>query len=243
MVKKTARLSLVYIVGDITAKGAAFLLLPLYTFFLAPEDYGTLAITSMVIGVLSTLLSFGLAGTILRFHFILTDEEQRRRFYGAMWCFLLLVPGIFVLLISLFGQPFSDALFQQVAFQPYILLSVWIVFFQTAFPVIPLAQFRARDQAIPYVALNLGTFVTTALFTIWFVVFQQLGAYGALLAQLSSAIVIAVVSTVVLLRWYVPNFQWGRLRPGLAYGLPFVPPLLIAVGTERFGPNNLGAVC
>ena len=225
MIKKTARLSFIYIIGDLTAKGAAFLLLPLYTQFLTTEDYGTLAITSMIIGVLSTLLSFGLAGTVLRFHFTL-EVEQRRPFYGAVWSFLIIVPGLLVLLMSFFSQPFFGTLFEQVPFRPYIFLAIWIVFLQTAFSVIPLAQFRARDQAIPYVLLNLGTFFTTALFTVWFVVLQQQGAYGALLAQLYSAILIAVVSTIILLRWYKPNFHWRLLQPGLAFGLPFVPHFL-----------------
>ena len=73
-------------------KGLRFCLLPLYTQFLSIEDYGTLAITTMLIGVLSTLLSFGLAGTVLRFHFTLA-AEQRKPFYGAMWSFLIIVPA------------------------------------------------------------------------------------------------------------------------------------------------------
>ena len=225
------------------AKGAAFLLLPLYTQFLSIEDYGTLAITTMLIGVLSTLLSFGLAGTVLRFHFTLA-AEQRKPFYGAMWSFLIIVPGLLVLLMTLFSQPFFNLLFEQVPFRPYILLTIWIVFLQTAFPVIPLAQFRARDQAISYVLLNLGTFFSTALFTVWFVVLQEQGAYGALLAQLSSAVLMAIVSMVILLRWYTPNFRWWQLQPGLVYGLPFVPHFLsqwaLSVSDRAILENHVG---
>ena len=40
-----------YIVADVLQKGLAFILIPLYTFFLTPADYGILSITMAFSGV------------------------------------------------------------------------------------------------------------------------------------------------------------------------------------------------
>jgi len=222
-VKKLGRLSVVYALGDIVNKGIAFLLLPLYTRFLTPDDYGILAITTMLSAFLSMLLSFGMMSAILRFYYLFTDDVQRRRFYGAMWVFLLLLPGCVVLVLSRFGQPIFSALFRQVPFEPYIRLTLWTVFLRTAFALMPPTLFRAREQAGHYVAFNLFTFAATALLTIWFIVIQRQGAVGAVRAQCAAALVIAVIALAILLKEVIPNTDWRHLRPALAYSVPLIP--------------------
>ena len=222
-VKKLGRLSVIYSLGDISNKGLAFLLLPLYTRFLTPDDYGILAITTMISAFLSMLLSFGMISAILRFYYLFTDDVQRRRFYGAMWVFLLLLPGCVVLVLSQFGQPVFSALFRQVPFEPYIRLTLWTVLLRTAFALMPPNLFRAREQAGHYAAFNFLTFAATVLWTIWFVVIQRQGAVGAVRAQCASALVVAVIALAILLKEVVPNTDWRHLRPALAYGVPLIP--------------------
>ena len=225
-VRKLTKLSIVYAIGDIVTNGMAFLLLPLYTRFLTPQDYGILALTGMIRSVLSILLSFGMMGAILRFYYLLTDDLQRRRFYGAMWMFLLLLPACIVLILSQFGQPLFSILFRQIPFDPYIRLTLWTVFLQTAFALMPLTLFRTREQATHYIGFSLLTFIATTLFTIWFVVVQRQGAVGSVHAQLVSALTMAVVASVILLKEVVPNLRWKQLGPAIAYGAPLVPHFL-----------------
>jgi O-antigen/teichoic acid export membrane protein len=222
-VKKLGRLSVIYALGDILNKGLAFLLLPLYTRFLTPDDYGILAITTMISAFLNMLLSFGMMSAILRFYYLFTDDVQRRRFYGAMWVFLLLLPGCVVLVLSQFGQPIFFALFRQVPFEPYIRLTLWTVFLRTAFALMPPTLFRAREQAGHYAAFSFLTFATTALLTLWFVVIQRQGVVGAVRAQCAAALVVAVISLAILLKEVIPNTDWRHLRPALAYSVPLIP--------------------
>jgi len=222
-VKKLGKLSAVYAVGDIVNKGIAFLLLPLYTRFLTPDGYGILAITTMIGAFLSMFLSFGMMSAILRFYYVFTDDVQRRRFYGAVWVFLLLLPGGVVLVLSQFGEPVFSTLFSQVPFEPYIRLTLWAVFLRTGFALIPAALFRAREQAGHYVAFNFLTFASTTLLTIWFVVIQRQGVVGAIRAQCASALVVAIIALIILLKEVIPNTDWRHLRPALAYSAPLVP--------------------
>jgi O-antigen/teichoic acid export membrane protein len=224
--RRLAGLSVVYTIGDIATKGMSFLLLPLYARFLTPEDYGILAITGMIQAFLGMLTSFGMIGAILRFYYLLADDMQRRRFYGAMGVFLLLVPGCIVLVLLQFGRPLFTVLFRQVPFDPYIRLALWVVLLNTAFALLPPALFRAREQATRYVGFNLFMFAATTFFTIWFVVIQRRGALGSVLAQLVSALIVAIVASAILLKEVIPNLRWGQLRPAIAYSMPLVPHFL-----------------
>ena len=224
--KKLGKLSLTYTLGDMVTKGAALLLLPLYTRFLTPDDYGILAIVLMVSGVMGMLISFGMMSAILRFHFLFDNEQQRQEFYGTLFLFLLLMPGLIVWSLDQFGESLFTSLFRQTPFQPYIRLGIWTAFFNTAFSILPPTLFRAREQAKRYVAFSLFKFVATTVFTIWLVVFQNQGAVGAAWAQFLASVLTAVPATAILLRQVRLNLHWRKLVPALAFGIPLIPHLL-----------------
>lgn len=225
-VQKLAKLSAVYVIGDLVVKGSAFLLLPLYAHNLTPEDYGILAVATMVISVMTIIVSFGLTGAILRFYNQFEDPWERCRFYGVLWLFLILTGGAIILTLTLSGEAFFQVLFKQVPFDPYIRMALWVVFFNAAFATIPPALFRARDQAKRFVAFNLFSFSVTVALTIWLVVIQKEGAYGSISARLGAAVLVAIVSSIILLKEVKLNLHIPFLKMALIYSLPFVPHLL-----------------
>lgn len=224
-VRRLTRLSAVYALGDIVVKGVGFLLLPLYTRFLTPADYGIIALTTMIGAVLNVLLSFGMTGAILRFY-PLTPAAERPRFFGALWALLVIIPGIGTLLLDQFGAPLFALLFRQTPFDPYIRLTLWSTWLLTAFGLLPPTLFRAREQAGRYIGFSLFTFSATTLATIGLVVLLGRGARGAVEAQFLAAALTAGLALVVLLRETRPNLRWAQLQPALAYGLPLLPHFL-----------------
>jgi O-antigen/teichoic acid export membrane protein len=62
LIKHTFSLSGIYALGDIFVKGIRFLLLPVYTAYLTPNDYGILAIAFVVNNISIAVLSLGLNG-------------------------------------------------------------------------------------------------------------------------------------------------------------------------------------
>src|SRR5437868_8500304 len=94
--KRLTGQALVYVVADLMNRGSAILLIPLYTRFMAPGDYGILALASVISSFLVMLLSFGGASVVLRFYHQFTTEVERVRFIGTFWLFLLIVPGALI---------------------------------------------------------------------------------------------------------------------------------------------------
>ena len=76
-------------------KGAAFFLLPVYTAYLTPEDYGTLSVIQALVSFFSIFLLLSLDGAAARFHFFSVDQYFRARIWGTI---LLLVLGNSVVL-------------------------------------------------------------------------------------------------------------------------------------------------
>jgi O-antigen/teichoic acid export membrane protein len=79
LTKKLFKQSGIYAFGDILSKGVGFLLLPLYTAFLTPEDYGIISLATVVASIFGIIATGGLNGAVLKFYYNFDDKETRKK--------------------------------------------------------------------------------------------------------------------------------------------------------------------
>jgi O-antigen/teichoic acid export membrane protein len=224
--KSLASQSTVYGLGGLLPKAIAFLLLPLYTQFLTPADYGILAFTTTINSVLLILLELGLGSAVTRFNYdYLNDEKERRAYYGTIWIFLTIASLLLTLLLDWQGESWFSLLFEETPYHPYGRLAVWLAFFTLA-QTIPLVLFRVREQAYNYTLFTVGRFLFNTLAIVLFVAGLRQGAEGSLKAQLLVGIMFFVPFTLVTLRHLRLAFHWNKLKASLAFGLPMIPHAL-----------------
>ncbi len=223
--KKVFRLSSVYAAGDIFTMGIGLVLLPLYTAFLRPADYGILAVATVVTTISGIVLTFGLSGSALKFYYSLGGDEQKR-FYGSLWLFLIFVPGTILLMVEVGGGRFFGALLIQVPYTPYVRIALWTAYVTTGFTILPKEMFRASERAFAYAGFNVGQFALATGFTIYLIVGLGQGVEGAMWARLVAVIGVGIIGTVVLLKSVVLQFDLRLLKRALLYSLPLLPHLL-----------------
>lgn len=221
--KRLGRLSLVYMVADTMSRGSAILLVPLYTHYLTPADYGVLALSSLIGSFVVMLLSFSGASVAVRFFNQFEDASQRDRFMATFWLFLVTVPGAVLLLLYFLAGGLVAALFRGLPLHPYLELILGTAYLNIAFGTLLPALFRAREQASRYVALAAGSMVITVALSVVFVAFDGRSAAGALQAQLLAALVVSAASAFIMLRDLPLCWRPRELRAALSYGLPLVP--------------------
>src|SRR5688572_16790879 len=66
-IRMLGRHAAIYGVGNMLAKLTSFIMLPIYTRYLTPADYGVLELTSMTLDFLAIMLGMNVAGTVYRF--------------------------------------------------------------------------------------------------------------------------------------------------------------------------------
>ena len=81
---KVLKNSTLYTFTTLLQKGAAFFLLPLYTAYLTPEDYGITSVVTSVSTFMAVLIMMALNGAATRFHYRNTDENYRKVLWGTV---------------------------------------------------------------------------------------------------------------------------------------------------------------
>lgn len=222
--KRLVGLSVIYSISDALGKGAVYLLIPLLTYVLSTDEFGIWAFLRIFFPIGQLIFSVGISQVAFRFYFVYTDDRERRDFFGAIWVFLLLVSSSLLGLTLLVVRLLDVQGFSQIAFYPYIHLTLWAVVVRVAFESIPLQVFRAEENGGAYFAASLATFVLTLATHVGFVWVMGLGLIGALYAALVTSGLMGLYYSVVMLRKSRLNLNFRKfLGPSLAYGLPLIP--------------------
>lgn len=218
---RLARLSVAYGTADVLAQGINLLLLPLYTSYLTPADYGALALLLLLSTFLKILFRAGLDSGFMRIHYDLHDAEAKSRFAGTVSLFSA---GLSTLGFALFWI-FSSWVSAGLMGSPENTLWVRLVAFDllaSSFAFVPLALLRIEEKAALFSTFSLIRHATNTVLKVALVT-TGFGVTGVLVSDAVASVVLSLSLLFQLrsrARW---AFDWPPLLEALRFGLPKVP--------------------
>lgn len=214
--------SFVYALGDLLTRGFSAFLVPIYTRYLTPADYGVLSSVTALNIVLAGVIGLSLNGATARFHAEMDDPRERRAFCGTVFCFVIAWGMLVTLALNTVGAPFLDGLFKSVRFDPYLRLGTWIALVGSI-SLVPLSILQVQNRPLLYRGFTTAAFGLNAGLILFFVVGLRRGAQGSLVASLIAGSVMAV-AYLVFMSFHV---EWALSRRHLASALSFSLPLVV----------------
>jgi O-antigen/teichoic acid export membrane protein len=232
----------IYIVVSILQKAIGFFLLPLYTAFLTPDDYGILNVVLSISSLLSVFFILSLNGAASRFHYIYLDDELHiKKIWGTLCLFVIInslfFGAFFIILHRLLLDPFTKG----IAFFPFLflgiistILSPLYLFFQT--------YLQTKQDGIKYgINMTLNCLLNICL-TILFVVVFRMSVLGVLLASCITSIIFFIYVLILFIPRITLSFDKIILKSSLNYSLPLVPHSLsswLMAMVDRIFVNNI----
>ena len=246
--------SLIYGLGNVVNKLVTLLLLPIFTAYLTPKDYGVVSMLTVVGGFIIPIFALGLGSSIGILYFDTREPCERRSIIWSAAAVLLASAGVMALTGWMLAQPLSRLLLSDEAYAMHTMIAMATAAAGVAgIPWQLRLQFEERPLAFIIVTI-LGLAAGTAA-SLWFVVMLNQGAMGALIGgfvgQLTGTILFLVVAADMPAASRNLRFV-GRL---IYHGLAFIPsfgfvfvlqnwvrwPLEWYYGLENVGIYSVGA--
>lgn len=240
--------SITYGLGVAVSQAVAFFLLPVYTRYLTPADYGGLEIFQTTLSILSIIFVMGLTSALFRSYFNYDDEEKRKTVVGTTFLFLTGTSFLLFLILMALAGDFSALLFGSVEYAFYFRVIFLTLFFDVGI-VVAFSVFRAREESKKYAIFALIRFLMAAGLNILFVVVLHKGVLGILWGGLIAAFSLYSILLRSIIKNAKLSFSIAELKEMLSFGLPLVPASLAAwimtVGDRYFlqflsTPTELG---
>lgn len=230
--KNLVKDSLFYSLSRILPKAIGFLLIPIYTRYLTPKDYGILSIVSLITSILSIFLVMGQNASVTRFYFDKYEKKSEKDYkilLGNILSFFLIFNGLIIFALIQYGKPLFQFLLksENLTFNPYIILGLYTVFFGLPFGMLA-NLLRAKRKPKTYSLLHIAKFILLTISIIYFVVFLRQGALGSIRGGLITAFVFFLITLIFLRKEIVLKINSKIFYESLKYGLPLVPHQLLA---------------
>lgn len=226
ILRRFARGSLTYGLGGFLKRGLGFLLIPIYTNYLTPAEYGIVGVVLAIFSAFTVVFGLGLRGAVTRQYFEHADEPRRlRQYLGSVYTFFVLYGALGAGLLTVFGRQVLEGLLTSMPFAPFVPLSLWAAFFAASAGLI-LSLYRAREQAERYVAIEIlsGLFLLAGV--VAFVVLRDGGAVGQAYGLFWGSLATFILASALLLRESRPGMDLAMVRSAVGFGAPLMVHLL-----------------
>jgi O-antigen/teichoic acid export membrane protein len=219
-IKSIGKESTIYSISNILTRAIGFLLIPLYTRYLTPDQYGIISIVTSLISFVSIFYNFGMSSTWSRFFFDFEDHSREQKvFLGNIILFIITVGLAFSALFSLFGKNIFEYFAPGINFYPFIILAIWSSFFLNFFNI-QLEIYRIRQQSFKYAGYSLIKFIGTVLLTVIAIAVYKFGAIGKVFSEFVVIVLTAVFALVMLASDMQINFNPKLLKKAIFFAFP-----------------------
>ena len=223
------------------AKIIGFLLIPLYTLYLTPEDYGIVELCASLGVFVVILMRLGVPGSVTRFYFDYKDDEKKLSEYVTAVHRFLLSSSVVVGIIAFFVlYYFGDQIFKGLPFYPFMVI-VLISGVLKANSDLQKRLIIGKEQSLYSAKLNIAVAIVSISLTLLFVVGFKQGALGFILAQLITAIIFFAQAQYYLKPHLGAVFKPRMLKTSIKYGSGILPHHLFAAFSPLFARAILAA--
>ena len=217
--------SAVYAIAAFVQRGLSFLLLPIYTRFIEPSEFGLLELITALFSLLFGLLALGMPSAVIKcFHRDCDSSEARRSLLTNALGLALPTLAVGGLVCALFATPISIWLLGEA--RPSLIMLASGNGIAAGVVAVALASLRARERAISFSTLTLLQFLLAITLNIYLVVSLELGIQGVLIGNLVSNVVAAPIALAVTYRGGLVRFDSRLVKSLFYFGLVLLPSFL-----------------
>lgn len=231
-VAKFGKLGSVYVAGGIVPKVLSVFLLPLFTFYLVPQQMGIVALCLRVFGPLSVVLQVGMWSSMKSLYFRV-DSDVRKNLVRTALLGQLLVSSVLVIILGFAGGWIAPHILTRV---PLSYLRVqqlwWLILIQClAFGIMSLGLGLAqlREKPLMSVAITNAQFLAQTLFGLAAVVWLGWQGFGRWVTITVGTVVAGAFGFGYAWSRSSGRFRLDQFKLLLVTGIVFIPHTLSGV--------------
>jgi O-antigen/teichoic acid export membrane protein len=191
--KKIFSDSLVYGIGHILNRFLNFLLLPLYTFYFNPHDYGIFSLIYAFWFFAAVLYLFGMETSFQKFFIEYKEFPQKQKLFSSVMVLMLVTSTLLSFILYAFSGPIAGVLTGDKSNQ-YLIKLLSILLILDTLSRFPMILLNSLQLSKVYTIINLSTVGVNIICNIIFIVYLNYGIEAILYSYLISYSFMLLVS-------------------------------------------------
>jgi O-antigen/teichoic acid export membrane protein len=223
--RRLGKHSVIYGLGGLVSRILAVLLLPLYTRYLTPSDYGKVETLVAATAVLTILLRFGISNAFFRFYFDTPDDNGRLAVLRTSFWFTMTMATAGLTLGVILAPELSHVLFGNAHAANLVRAAFVGLWAQMNYEQLT-SLFRVEERSVAFVLASLANVLITVGATVVLVVGYHKGPVGVVVGNFLGTLAVYLALLGYRREQLGLRFDRPLLREMNRFGMPLVPSAL-----------------
>ena len=224
--RRLGKHSAIYGFGGLVQRILAVLLLPVYTRYLSPSDYGIVETLIALTTVLVITLRLGITNAFFRFYFDRPDPEHRRLVLRTSFWFTMGMATLGLAVGAAFSREISSVLFGSADEAEVVAAAFVGLWAQMNYEQLT-SLFRVEERSVAYVTASLANVALTIGATLALVVALDAGPLGVVVGNFTGTLLVYAALVGYRREQLGLQFDRGLFREMNRFGMPLVPSALL----------------
>lgn len=211
-------------IGPIVAAILSFIIVPITTYLVSPDDFGKAAMYTMGYTVSSLFIFLGLDQAFVREY---NEHEDKNNLFWNSLIFPLLFSLLLALIFIVFYKPISLIMFGSIEKYVVVILALSLPFaIINRFSMLVL---RMEEKAKTYSFLNILNKVLSIIILIPYLIFIDKSFKGIIIATFLNLVLISMIESYYVRHIWKFKFKFNKklLSKLFKFGIPLVPATVI----------------
>ena len=224
--RRLGRHSAIYGFGGLVQRILAVLLLPVYTRYLSPSDYGIVETLIALTTVLVITLRLGITNAFFRFYFDRPDPAHRRLVLRTSFWFTMAMATLGLVVGAAFSREISSVLFGSADESEVVAAAFVGLWAQMNYEQLT-SLFRVEERSVAYVTASLTNIALTIGATLLLVVALDAGPLGVVVGNFTGTLLVYAALVGYRREQLGLQFDRGLFGEMNRFGMPLVPSALL----------------
>lgn len=205
----------IYGLSSVVGRLLNYLLVPIYTRYFLPSEYGVVTELYAYVAFLAVMLTYGMETAFFRF----SKKEEITTVYSTSLISLLISSVAFIVLIFLNSSSISQCL--GYANHPEYIQFFALIIAMDAVASISFAKLREQDNAMRFAFIRLVNIMINIALNLYFIVYQEYGITYIFISNLvaSAITLIMLFPQMISSSWVFDKKLWKKM---MIYALPLL---------------------
>ncbi len=210
----------IYTLLQLVNSGIPFLLLPVLTRYLTPEDYGMIATYNTFVGMLSIFIGLSMSGAV-GVSFFHLKQEALKKYIGNVFNILLITTSLVLLIVMLFEPYLVEKLKLPVI---WLYIAIFVAWMQMV-TSINLTLWRSQQKAKPFALYSVVQTLFNISLSLFLIIILHYGWEGRVTGTVTAVIIFGLLSIFFIYKrgYAVFNYSVGYMKDALKFGIPLIP--------------------
>ena len=175
--------------AEILRNSVSLIMLPIYTRFLTPEDYGSVELLSMIIDFATIIFGARATQAVFRFYCTSISAKEKKEIIASSLFLSLFMGCIGAAFVIALSEALAIAIFGDAAYQEYIILFA-LTMILLPLSEIPFAYIRAMQRSRLFFNFSIVKLFIQVSLNIYFVVYREMHVEGVIYSTLFSLMIV-----------------------------------------------------